>query len=39
MTMQNSGPEHSGFLHSVAAQIMALVIVIAILVTLLAYVF
>ena len=38
MTMQNSGPEHSGFLHSVAAQMTALVIVIAIL-TLLAYVF
>ena len=38
MTMQNSDPKHSGFMHSVAAQMTALVIVIAIL-TLLAYVF
>ena len=34
MTMQTSDPKHSGFLHSVAGQIMASVIVFAIVILL-----
>ena len=34
MTMQTSDPKHSGFLHSVAGQVMASVIVIAVIILL-----